>query len=164
MLAVDWTSEIVDVLALSLGDGVDENDSTSVEDCRSLGGFPPMLNNLDKVSAGCTAAASWVWLFNFPPSTSADVLTEVAPLPTSECSDGLVVDEVDGRVADVDRTWLSASTVRASVVGLLLDATLGVNGVAIDFVEEVTTKAEVSGLAAIEGTIDEEDIGIGVEV
>lgn len=53
---------------------------------------------------------------------------------------------------------------RASVVGLLLDATLGVNGVAIDFVEEVTTKAEVSGLAAIEGTIDEEDIGIGVEV
>ncbi len=33
VLNVDWTSENVGVLALSPGDGVDENDRALVEDC-----------------------------------------------------------------------------------------------------------------------------------
>lgn len=48
--------------------------------------------------------------------------------------------------------------------GLLLNATLVVKVVAAAIVEEVIAKAEVSGLAAIRGIIDEEVIGMGVEM
>ena len=34
VLNVDWTSEFVGVLALSLGDSVEENDRALVEDCK----------------------------------------------------------------------------------------------------------------------------------
>lgn len=53
---------------------------------------------------------------------------------------------------------------RASVAGLLLDTSSSVDGLAAGIVEEVATKAEVSGLAAIKGIIDEEVIGVVVEV
>lgn len=65
-LNVDWTLEMVGLLAPSLGDGVDENDGALVEDCRSFGGFPTRLNNLDKVSAGCTTAEPWFSVFILP--------------------------------------------------------------------------------------------------
>lgn len=123
-----------------------------------------MLNNLDIVSAGCTTAASWFSAFKFPPKTSADVLTGVVPLEASEGSATAVVDRVDGRVADVDRTWFGVFTARASAPVLLLDATSGINAVATGSVEEVAAKAKVSGPAAIEGIIDVEDVGMGVEV
>lgn len=151
---VDWTSESSGVLALSMGNGVDENDGALVEDCRSFGGVPTTLNNLDKVSAGCTAAVK------ISPRTSADVLAGVVPLEASECS--TVVDRNDGRVANVDRAWLGGLTVEASAAGLLLDTMSGVDCLA-GVVEEVATKAEVSGLAAIGDIINEEYTGVGVE-
>lgn len=49
---------MVGVLALSMGDGVDENDGALVKDCTSFGGLPIGLNNLDKVSADCTTAVA----------------------------------------------------------------------------------------------------------
>ena len=55
-------------------------------------------------------------------------------------------------------------TVRELAAGLLLDASLEVNGIAIDIMEELESVLEVSGLAAIEGTTGVEDIGIGVKV
>ena len=48
--------------------------------------------------------------------------------------------------------------------GLLLNATSVVKVVAAAILEEVIAKAEVSGLAAIRGIIDEEVIGMGVEM
>ncbi len=54
-------------------------------------------------------------------------------------------------------------TVKASAVGVLLDATAGVNGVAAGIAEEVAAMAEVSGVAAINGIADEDEIGRGVE-
>lgn len=53
---------------------------------------------------------------------------------------------------------------RVSAVGSLLDVTSGINGFVAGVVEEVVTKAEVSELAAMEGVIDKEDIGVGVEI
>lgn len=50
------------------------------------------------------------------------------------------------------------------VAELLLDITLGVNGVAADCAMEVTARDEVSELAANEGTSDEEDTVTVVEV
>lgn len=55
-------------------------------------------------------------------------------------------------------------TAGVSAAGSLLDITSGINGFVAGVVEEVVTKADVSGLAAIEGVIDEEDIGVGVEI
>ena len=149
LLAVEETSGTADKLALNVGDDVDENDCALVEDCRSVEGFPARLNNLDKVSAGCTTAAS--------------VLGGIASLAASECFDPAAADKAVGRFADVVRTWLSALVVKASVVGLLLDATSGVNGVAAGAVGEVGAASEFSGLAAVEGVIDEENIGTMVE-
>ena len=40
----DRTSELVRLLRL--GEGVEEDDGGLVEDCRSIGGSPPRLNNL----------------------------------------------------------------------------------------------------------------------
>ena len=51
-----------------------------------------------------------------------------------------------------------------SVAGLLLNTTLGVNGVAVGAVEEVVEEKETSELAAIEGINDREDVGVVVEV
>lgn len=95
---------------------------------------------------------------------SVDVLTGVAPTPPSDCSDKTVVGKGDGRVVDVDRNLIGVLTVRASAAGVLLDATSGFNGVAAGIVEEVAAIAEVSGLAAIKGVVDEEDIVTGVEI
>ena len=147
---MEETSETADKLALNVGDDVDDNDCALVEDCRSFEGLPARLNNLDKVSAGCTTAAS--------------VLVGIASLPASECFDPAAADRAVGRVADVVRTWLSALVVKASVAEVLLDATSGVNAVAAGAVEEVGAASEVSGLAAVEGVTDEEDIGTMVEV
>lgn len=123
MLVVDEISEVVDKLALRLGDDVDGDDCALVE------GFPAArLNSLDTVSAGCTLAVS---------------------------VDPAAVGSAVGRVADVNRAWLSE---------LLLDTKLGVNGFAVDSAEEVAARDEVSGLAANESIIDEEDIVTVVEV
>ena len=149
------------MLALSLSEGVDESDGALVEGCGMVERFPPMLNNRDKVSAGCTTAASFVSLLIIPLETSADVLIRSAPLPVSECSDTAVVGRVDGRVTEVDRTMLIA---RTFVAGLMLDATSGVAGIAAGIVEEVAAKAEVPGLVAIDGSTDEEDIGMDVDI
>ena len=65
-LNVDFTSEMVGVLALCLGDGVDKNGGALVAGCKSFGGFPTRLNNLDKVSAGCTTADPWLSPFRLP--------------------------------------------------------------------------------------------------
>ena len=46
----------------------------------------------------------------------------------------------------------------------MLDARSGVAGIAAGMVEEVAAKAEVSGLVAIDGSTDEEDIGMNVDV
>ena len=51
-----------------------------------------------------------------------------------------------------------------SVAGLLLDTTLGVNGVAVGAVEGVVEEKESSELAATEGINDREDVGVMVEV
>lgn len=147
-----------------LGEGVEEDEGALVESCRSSGGLPPMLNNLDKVSAGCTLAASLLSPLKLPPKTSDDVLIGVMLIAASEWSGAAVVGRVDSRVADVDRTGLGVLTVRVSAAGLLLDPTSGVNGLAAGVVEEVTAKAKVSGMAAIEVITDVEDIGVGVEV
>lgn len=92
------------------------------------------------------------------------MLIEIVPLETSECSGPAVVNRVDGRVADIDRIWLDVLTARAFAAGLLLDATSGVNSFAASTVEEVAKSADFSGLAAIEGVIDEEDMITGVKV
>ena len=76
------------------------------------------------------------------------MLTEYVLLAASECSGTAVVDRVDGRVADVDETWLGVLGVRA---GLLLDATSGVNGVAPDVVDDIVMDIEVWMSADIEG-------------
>lgn len=60
---------MVEVLELGISDNVDKKDEAVVDDCRSFVGLPPMLNNLDIVSAGCTAVAS------LPSEMSADVVT-----------------------------------------------------------------------------------------
>ena len=150
VLVVDGMPDIVDKLMLDGDDNVDENDCALAEICRSFEGFPARSNILDKVSAGCTTAAS--------------VLVGVASLPASESSDPAAVDSVIGGFDDVISTWPSAFVARTFAAGLLLESTSGVNGVAVGTVEEVATRAEVSGLAAIEGIIDEEDIGRVVEV
>ena len=51
-----------------------------------------------------------------------------------------------------------------SVAGLLLDTTLGVNGIAIGAVEDVVEEKETSEVAAMEGINDKEDFGMVVEV
>lgn len=132
-LIVDWTSSRVGVLALSSGEIVDESDIALVEGCRSFEGFPPMLNSLDKVSAGCKTAASWFSLIELPLETSANVVTGVAPLPASESSDTAFVDTVDGRVAEVDGNWLGVLVRRSAA-----------RSVAAGMVEEVAAKVEVS--------------------
>ena len=104
MLSVDCVSDTVEVLVPRLRDGVDENDAASVEGCRSIGRLETRLNNLENVSTGCTVAASWFSPFKLPPSISADVLTGAIPLAACESSDIAIVDEIDGRVAVVDRT------------------------------------------------------------
>ena len=50
------------------------------------------------------------------------------------------------------------------MAGLLLDTPSSVDSLAAGIVEEVATKAEVSELAAIEGIVDDEVIGVGVFV
>ena len=57
------------MLKVGVSDNVDEKDGAVVDDCRSFVGLPPMLNNLDMVSAGCTAVAS------LPSEIIADVVT-----------------------------------------------------------------------------------------
>lgn len=132
MLVVDEISEVVDKLALRLGDDVDGDDCAIVE------GFPAArLNSLDTVSAGCTLAVS---------------------------VDPAAVGSAVGRVADVNRAWLSALAVGILAAELLLDTKLGVNDFAVDSAEEVAARDEVSGLAANESIIDEEDIVTVVEV
>lgn len=68
------------------------------------------------------------------------------------------------RVADVNRAWLSALVVRTLLVELLVDTTLGGDGVVVNSAEEVAARNEVSELVANDGIIDEEDIVTMVEV
>lgn len=152
------------MLALISGDRVDESDGPLLDDCGSFGGFPITLKSLDKVAAGCRTAAAWLSLFEIPPLTSADVLTEFVPLPTSERRGMAVVDGINKRTIDVDGIWPGVFMVRVFMEGLLLDATSGVGSAAAATVEEVAAKAEVSGLASIRGAIDEEDIAMVVEI
>lgn len=149
---MDGISEIIDKLAPRLGDDVDDNDCEIMEDCRLFAESPAILNNLDKVSAGCIVAAS--------------VLVGSASLPAWECSDPAVVDRVVGRVTEIDEGRFKALGVRTCAVELLLDAASGNKGVAVGIVEKATAKRELSWLAAMRGFIDEEDIGTstGVEV
>ena len=55
-------------------------------------------------------------------------------------------------------------TVRVLAAELLLDASLGVNGIATGIIEELKAIFEVSGLAAIEGMTGVEGVGMGVKV
>ncbi len=150
MSVVTGTSETVDKLALGSGDDADENVWALVEGCNPFWGVPARLNNLENVSVGCTTAAS--------------VLAEVAPLPVSDCFVTAATAIAVGTSADVDRTMLSVLPARTSAVGLLLDASSGVDGVAVGIIEEVAATIEVGAPPAIEGIIDEEDIGTGVEL
>lgn len=112
------------------------DDDVDGGDCALVEGCPARLNSLDTVSAGCTMAAS------------------VDPA----AADSAV------RVADVNRAWLSALVVRTLLAELLVDTTLGSNGVVVNSAEEVAARDEVTGLAADDGIIDEEDIVTMVEV
>ena len=150
ILVVDEIVGVADELPLKLGDDVDESDCTSVEGCRSLEGLPATLNNPDAVSAGCTTAASKP--------------VGVTSLSAPDILDPAAVEKVVGRVADISRPWLDVLVVGRSVVGLLLDTTLGVNGVAVGAVEEVVEEMETSELAAMEGIKDREDVGVVIEV
>lgn len=53
---LDWTLKVAGVLDAILEEGVEVDDGAVVEGCRSSGGLLARLNNLDKVSAGCTTA------------------------------------------------------------------------------------------------------------
>ena len=150
MLVADEISEIADIFPLKLGDDVDESDCASVEGCSSLEGLPAALNNIDAVSAGCT--------------TVAPVLVGVFSLPAFEFSDPASVDKILGRVTDIDGPWLDALVVGRSAAVLLLDTTLGVNGVAVGAVEEAVEEKETSELGAMEGINDKEGVGMVVEV
>ena len=150
MLVADEVSEIADKLPLGLGDDVGESDCASVEDRRSLEGLPATLKNIEPVSAGCTTVAS--------------VPVGVTSLSAPDILDPAAVDKVVGRVAGISRLWLDALVVGRFVAGLLLDTTLGVNGVAAAAVEEVVEEKETSELTAMEGINNKEDVGMVVEV
>lgn len=55
-------------------------------------------------------------------------------------------------------------TVRGLAADLMIDVSLGVNGIATGIREELEAILEVSGLAAIEGMTSVEGVGIGVKV
>ena len=130
---------------------MDESDCAPVEGCRSLEeGLPATLNNPDADSSGCTTAAS--------------VLVGDTSLSAPDILDPAAVDNVVGDVAEISRPWLDALVVERSVAGLLLDISLGANGVAVGAVEEVVEDKETSEVAAMEGINDKEDVGMVVEV
>ena len=144
MLVVDGTSKIVDKLAVSSGDDVDESEGVLIEGCRSFVAVPARLNNLEKVSVACTTAAS--------------ALARFVPLPVPDCSDPVTVDRVVVRATGVERLWLDVLIEKTTV---LLAAKSSVSGVAV-ITEDVAAKIDVCGLAAIEG-VGKEDIGMSVE-
>lgn len=71
---------------------------------------------------------------------------------------------VEGRIDDANCSSLGVLVLSDLVERLLLITTSDNNGVAAAIIEEVIANAEVSELTAIRGVIEEELIGMGVEI
>ena len=147
-MAIDEISVTTGEIILDPDDDVDEDDWASIETCRLFEGFPARLNSLDKVSVGCTMVAP--------------ALTEIAALPTCECSARASAGTIVERGIDDDNSWVTVLLVRSPAGEVALDATSDVGGVTVGMVEEVVAKMVTSELVTIEGIIEDIDEGVKV--